>query len=59
MNKDTGELDSYQVLSAFVDCTPQGRLPGCLYRFDDPNAQCIQGREGMCILCTVVYQRQI
>jgi len=47
MDGGTGELRSYQVLSAFVSCSQQGRLPGCLYRFDDPDAQCIAGREGV------------
>lgn len=51
---DNGELRSYQVLSAFVDCTPQGRLPGCEYRFDDPDSQCITGREGSCV-CVYMY----
>ena len=49
---DNGVLQTHQVLSAFVSCTPQGRLPGCEFRFDKPNAQCIDGREGMC-LCVV------
>ena len=47
MNRGTGRLESYQVLSAFVNCTQQGRLPGCEYRFDAPDAQCINGRKGL------------
>ena len=54
MDDDNGELRSYQVLSAFVNCTQQGRLPGCEYRFDDPNSQCINGREGSYV-CACVY----
>lgn len=30
----------------FLNCTRAGTLPGCLYKFDQPNDQCAPGREG-------------
>ena len=53
MNGGDGRLESYQVFSAFVNCTQQGRLPGCEYRFDDRDAQCIMGRKGVCVRARV------
>jgi len=53
MDKGNGQLRSYQVLSAFVSCSQQGRLPGCRYEFDDEDSQCIDGREGVCVLINV------
>ena len=54
MDKGSGKLQSYQVLSAFVSCSQQGRLPGCRYEFDDEDAQCIDGRKGLSTVCVSV-----
>jgi len=56
MDGGNGELRSYQVLSAFVSCSQQGRLPGCRYEFDNEDAQCIDGREGVCVCACVRTQ---
>ena len=35
-------------LPIFLNCTRDGGsdLPGCLYKYDSPNEQCSNGREG-------------
>ena len=30
----------------FTSCDRVGRLPGCRFKFDDPDAQCSSGRAG-------------
>lgn len=40
------KLITARVQPGYVDCEPQGRLPGCLFRFDDVDAQCSNGRKG-------------
>lgn len=30
----------------FQNCTREGTLPGCLFKFDHPEEQCTQGRTG-------------
>ena len=30
----------------YMSCDRVGRLPGCLFKFDDPDAQCSSGRSG-------------
>ena len=32
--------------AALVSCQRMGELPGCLFKFDDPDAQCANGRRG-------------
>ena len=32
--------------SALVSCQRMGELPGCLFKFDDPDSQCADGRRG-------------
>ena len=32
--------------AALVSCKRMGELPGCLFKFDDPDAQCADGRRG-------------
>lgn len=39
-------LSTARVQPGYVDCDSQGRLPGCRFRFDDPNEQCRDGRKG-------------
>ncbi len=33
-------------IPGFLSCESEGNLPGCLYKFDDKDAQCDEGREG-------------
>ena len=42
-------LITARVQPGYVTCQTQGRLPGCLFRFDDPDAQCREGRKGVCV----------
>ena len=42
-------LVTARVQPGYVTCTPQGRLPGCLFKFDDLEAQCRTGRQGRCL----------
>ncbi len=44
---EDGKLITARVQPSFVNCVRDGQLPGCRYQFDDPNAQCTQGREGI------------
>ena len=30
----------------YTSCDREGRLPGCRFKFDDPDAQCSSGRTG-------------
>ena len=30
----------------YTSCDRVGRLPGCLFKFDEPDAQCSSGRRG-------------
>ena len=39
-------LVTARVQPGYVTCTSQGRLPGCLFKFDDLQAQCRSGRKG-------------
>lgn len=39
-------LITARVLPGYVTCEPQGRLPGCLFKFDDISDQCSEGRTG-------------
>ncbi len=34
------------IVPGFLDCHGEGTLPGCEYRFDDPDWQCAPGRSG-------------
>ena len=36
----------------FQNCTREGTLPGCLFKYDHPEEQCSEGRTGK---STVVY----
>lgn len=48
----TRRLITARVQPGYVTCRPQGRLPGCLFEFDDVTAQCREGREGpLCGTC--------
>ena len=40
------QLITVRVQPGYLNCTPQGRLPGCKFKFDDANEQCTTGREG-------------
>ena len=42
-------LNTAKVQPGYLNCTLQGRLPGCLFQFDNINAQCTNGRTGMAI----------
>lgn len=33
-------------IPGFLNCTQEGNLPGCLFKFDRPNEQCTEGRTG-------------
>ena len=52
--EDSGarRLVTARVQPGYVTCTPQGRLPGCLFKFDDLGAQCRTGRQGKHSICT-------
>ena len=39
-------LTTAPVRPGYVDCDQQGRLPGCLFEFDNPDDQCRDGRQG-------------
>ena len=43
---DNATLVTTRVLPGNVRCERAGRLPGCLFEFDQPNDQCRIGREG-------------
>ena len=47
-------LITARVQPGYVNCTRQGRLPGCLFMFDNGTAQCREGREGGCGLGVVL-----
>jgi predicted outer membrane repeat protein len=43
-------------LPSYLKCTPEGRLSGCLYEFDDESLQCTDQRSGiMCGKCNEGY----
>ena len=46
-------------IPGFLNCDDEGNLPGCLYKFDDPNAQCIDGRNGISFTFLVINTDQI
>ena len=46
MENGARRLVTARVQPGYVNCTAQGRLPGCLFQFDDPDAQCRNGRQG-------------
>ena len=39
-------LTTARVQPGYVTCQRQGRLPGCLFEFDNINGQCREGRMG-------------
>ena len=39
-------LITARVQPGYIGCRPQGRLPGCLFEFDNVDAQCRDGRKG-------------
>ena len=39
-------LITERVQPGYVNCRPQGRLPGCLFEFDKPDTQCRTERMG-------------
>ena len=41
-----GELVTAIMPTPFQNCTREGTLPGCLFKFDHPEEQCSQGRTG-------------
>ena len=41
-------LITARVQPGYVNCRPQGRLPGCLFEFDNPDRQCRSERKGEC-----------
>ena len=43
---DNATLVTTRVLPGNVRCERAGRLPGCLFEFDQPNDQCRIGRKG-------------
>ena len=48
------EDDNYSLYFAntipgFLNCTRQGALQGCLFKYDQPDLQCASGRQGTCI----------
>ena len=43
-------LITTRVQPGYVQCDSQGRLPGCLFKFDDVDAQCKEGRKGKNVL---------
>jgi hypothetical protein len=50
------QLITERVQPGYVTCTPQGRLPGCLFEFDKPNSQCRSERKGrLCGTCQEGY----
>ena len=46
MENGARRLVTARVQPGYVNCTAQGRLPGCLFKFDDQEAQCRTGRRG-------------
>lgn len=48
-------LVTTRVLPGYLTCARDGRLPGCLFQFDDVDSQCSSGRIGKCsILCIAI-----
>ena len=41
-------------LPSYLKCTPEGRLSGCLYEFDDESLQCTDQRSGELSVCVCV-----
>ena len=39
-------LVTERVQPGYINCRRQGRLPGCLFKFDNGEDQCRSGREG-------------
>lgn len=47
MGSDSDWSLSFQpAIPGFLNCESEGNLPGCLYKYDDEDAQCAEGREG-------------
>ncbi|XP_019857680.1 PREDICTED: uncharacterized protein LOC109585980 [Amphimedon queenslandica] len=43
-------------IPGFLNCTQERNLPGCLFKFDEPNEQCATGRTGdLCAHCAEGY----
>ena len=40
--------------AALVTCRRMGELPGCLFEFDDPDAQCADGRRGKTLYLVII-----
>ena len=51
MENGARKLVTARVQPGYINCTSQGRLPGCLFKFDDPGAQCRTGRDGILYMC--------
>lgn len=49
MQEKDGErvLATARVLPGYLKCVRDGRLPGCLFQFDDIDSQCSTGRKGI------------
>ena len=50
-------LITAKVQPGYLKCTLQGRLPGCLFQFDNVSAQCTDGRTGVCVDIAVPINR--
>ena len=53
--RENGYVFTANTLPGFLNCTRLGTLPGCLFKYDDPNKQCAAGREGKCATSSLVY----
>jgi predicted outer membrane repeat protein len=43
-------------IPSYLNCEREQNLPGCLFRFDEPNSQCAQGRTDiLCAQCQTNY----
>lgn len=46
MHANGEDLVFRATIPGFLNCTQEGNLPGCLFKFDRPNEQCTEGRTG-------------
>ena len=56
MGTENGTVYFANTVPGFLKCVRAGTLPGCQFRFDDPDLQCATGRSGktVCIVYVCV-----
>ena len=52
--REDSSVFTANTLPGFLNCTRLGTLPGCLFKYDAPNEQCAEGREGKITLPRLV-----